>query len=682
MFDREEQAILRLIRDPQHIEMLRGRLHEEMRRQNAAGFLDGLSETERIALVQHIQTTSSTLDELTLIEPFSVYISPEQFLELSPVAQHAQLNGMTDYEQRVLGEELNYANLSLEHLVNLDPFLRERLQVKLPDEVLTAFAHTLHLEKTDVVGAIFTRIFSPSEQEYIKDILRKPENILLLAKIDPDLRAEWGLSDDEAELWQQVEAYVTGMDREDQLGLAYQALSGWDAEAERAQLEALAETFAQLPTTLLGFPIPHLKGAYDNYLAAMWRRHSALLRLKTATHLEEGKGEDRARVLEMLQTLHGIHAPTWDTMLLPDLVEALRRASEMEARGTLALNIPDDSTMRADVYFFLREYDQKLLYQQPSFQFARDLALLTGSILYEPLDWILSGAEIGKDVHGSLSGHGDERIGAGTGLAAMSFLTPGSLSALGRVWRGVRRLLGWGDEAQQLRAVFVNNLPFPLNYEWLESYLTSRYGFTPQQIKDFVKPFDEWTTEAFADIRDVQHQYDMLLRQYPEDIPEEILSRAFSRRDLDYLETGQIISGQMRMLPTYQGEIYRAIRIENLPLNTSTYQILSQLDGVRSVGNGMFFSDPAIMSFTHSNRVAGSDFLGDTYNNVILIVRDNQSGVSIGFTEVGNLQDEVLVPSGTRYRIINVAPVDESHWLYVPGTTERRYLIELEEIPH
>jgi len=38
------------------------------------------------------------------------------------------------------------------------------------------------------------------------------------------------------------------------------------------------------------------------------------------------------------------------------------------------------------------------------------------------------------------------------GLAALSFLTPGSLSALGRVWRGVRRLLGFGDEAQQLRA--------------------------------------------------------------------------------------------------------------------------------------------------------------------------------------------------------------------------------------
>lgn len=137
----------------------------------------------------------------------------------------------------------------------------------------------------------------------------------------------------------------------------------------------------------------------------------------------------------------------------------------------------------------------------------------------------------------------------------------------------------------------------------------------------------------------------------------------------ELIRTGNNIEAGLRVLPKYDGTIYRALDLQNLD---------DMQGGSATVGNVLQMQSTS--SFTRSLQSKFIDY-SDEYN-VVLRAINNASGVAvenIGVTSNSANEAEVIVPSQTAYRItglIDRSTLPKSNPLYA----DSGWIIDMEEI--
>lgn len=106
----------------------------------------------------------------------------------------------------------------------------------------------------------------------------------------------------------------------------------------------------------------------------------------------------------------------------------------------------------------------------------------------------------------------------------------------------------------------------------------------------------------------------------------------------------------MKKAPKFKGEVHRGLSFGDKAKFSDFMQRLTQDSG---------FNIDAMSSFS-SSKDAAKVFDGGTYG-VMLNVVANQSGTSIKNASWHNDENEVLVPKGTKYRIVGPPRVSKSN---------------------
>jgi hypothetical protein len=141
-----------------------------------------------------------------------------------------------------------------------------------------------------------------------------------------------------------------------------------------------------------------------------------------------------------------------------------------------------------------------------------------------------------------------------------------------------------------------------------------------------------------------------------------------------YAEKANLIETGMKELPTYDGEVWRTLKLNNL----------SELQGVQGgaleVGSTMQLK--TLSSFSNEPGAYGG-----AIDRTVLHVKNNQSGVSIEALSMLHNEREVLVPSHTTYRVLGITnradlPDRTPFGVNPEGIpkSEIGYVIDLEEI--